>query len=236
LTGAVIDPRELGVPYPRVPEPSRFTIDDSLVLRVHNADAEIIRGPNIGPPPRNDALRDAFDAEVALKVGDKITTDHIMPAGPRLKYRSNVEAYSQFVFEGVDATFPRRAKEAVARGKFNVVVAGESYGQGSSREHAALCPMYLGVKAVLARSFERIHAANLVNFGIMPLELEAGDYEKINQGDVIEFRNLGGGLAPGKPLALVNKTGGYRMDVRHHLTARQIGIVQAGGLLNLPNR
>jgi aconitate hydratase len=235
LTGAVIDPRDLGIPYPHIPEPNHFTVDDSLIIHIRNAEAEIVRGPNIGPPPRNAALPDGFDAEVTLKVGDKITTDHIMPAGQRLKYRSNVEAYSQFVFEGVDPTFSQRAKEAVAGGKFSIVVAGESYGQGSSREHAALCPMYLGVKAVLARSFERIHAANLVNFGILPLILEIEDYQKINQGDILRFQNLGRDLAPGKPLTLVNKTGGYDISVRHSLTARQIGIARAGGLLNKKN-
>jgi aconitate hydratase len=158
-----------------------------------------------------------------------------MPAGQRLKYRSNVEAYSQFVFEGVDPTFSRRAKEIAAGGKYNVVVAGESYGQGSSREHAALCPMYLGVKAVIARSFERIHAANLVNFGILPLVLEADSYERINQGDVLGFRNLSRDLVPGKPLTIVNKTGGFSLEVSHNLTARQAGIVKAGGLLNQKN-
>ena len=235
LTGVVIDPRDLGIPYPHIPEPNHFTVDDSLIIHIRNAEAEIVRGPNIGPPPRNAALPDGFDAEVTLKVGDKITTDHIMPAGQRLKYRSNVEAYSQFVFEGVDPTFSQRAKEAVAGGKLSIVVAGESYGQGSSREHAALCPMYLGVKAVLARSFERIHAANLVNFGILPLILEIDDYQKIHQGDILRFQNLGRDLAPGKPLTLVNKTGGYNISVRHSLTARQIGIAKAGGLLNQKN-
>jgi aconitate hydratase len=236
LSGALMDPRDLGIPYPRITEPSHFTIDDSLILHSRNANAQIVRGPNIGPPPQNVALPNGFDAEVTLKVGDKITTDHIMPAGQRLKYRSNVDAYSQFVFEGVDPTFSRRAKEAVAGGKFSVVVAGESYGQGSSREHAALCPMYLGVKAVLARSFERIHAANLVNFGILPLILETDDYRKINQGDILGFQNLNRDLAPGRPLTLVNKTGGYSIDVGHNLTARQVDIVKAGGLLNQKNR
>jgi aconitate hydratase len=236
LTGTLMDPRDLGVPYPCVAEPSHFTVDDSLIFHSRNPAAEIIRGPNIGPPPQNTALPDGFDAEVTLKVGDKITTDHIMPAGQRLKYRSNVAAYSQFVFEGVDPTFSRRAKEAVAGGRFSVVVAGESYGQGSSREHAALCPMYLGVKAVLARSFERIHAANLVNFGILPLILKTDDYRKINQGDILGFHNLKRDLEPGKMLRLVNKTSGNSIDVSHNLSARQVDIVKAGGLLNRKNR
>jgi aconitate hydratase len=232
LTGRIADPRDLGISYPVIPEPTQFKVDDGMIIHIRNAETEILRGPNIGAPPRNTALPGEFDAEVAIKVGDKITTDHIMPAGQRLKYRSNVEAYAQYVFEGVDPTFSQRAKANAAGGKYNVIVAGESYGQGSSREHAALCPMYLGVKAVLARSFERIHAANLVNFGIIPFILKASDYEKITQGDILNFRNLNQDLAQGKLLTLVNKTGGYSMEASHQLTSRQIDIIKAGGLLN----
>jgi len=231
--GEIVDPRDAGIPYPRVAVPATFTIDDDLISRVHNPDAEIIRGPNVGEPPINAPLPDELEADVALKVGDKITTDHIMPAGPRLKYRSNVEAYSQFVFEGVDATFAARAKENAAQGLYNVVVAGESYGQGSSREHAALCPMYLGVKAVLAKSFERIHAANLVNFGILPLTFrDAADYEKLEAGDRLRLQNLRGRLQPGKPLTIKNATKGYALEVDHNLSERQLAIVKAGGQLN----
>ncbi|MEE9457682.1 MAG: aconitate hydratase, partial [bacterium] len=231
--GEFLDPRDAGIPYPRVAVPATFTIDDDLTSHVHDADAEIVRGPNIGEPPTNVPLPDKLEAEVTLKVGDKITTDHIMPAGPRLKYRSNVEAYSQFVFEDVDATFAARAKENAARGLHNVVVAGESYGQGSSREHAALCPMYLGVKAVLAKSFERIHAANLVNFGILPLTFrDAGDYEKLEAGDRLKLENLHQKLRSEKPLTVKNETKGYSLEAAHELSERQIAIVKAGGLLN----
>jgi aconitate hydratase len=231
--GEFLDPRDAGIPFPRVAVPATFTIDDDLISRVHDPDAEIVRGPNIGEPPTNVPLPDELEAEVTLKVGDKITTDHIMPAGPRLKYRSNVEAYSQFVFEGVDATFAARAKENAARGLHNVVVAGESYGQGSSREHAALCPMYLGVKAVLAKSFERIHAANLVNFGILPLTFrDAGDYEQLDAGDRLKLENLHQELRSEKPLTVKNETKGYSLEVTHNLSERQIAIVKAGGLLN----
>jgi aconitate hydratase len=220
-------------PYPRVEVPAAFTIDDDLISHVHDADAEIVRGPNIGEPPANVPLPDELGAEVTLKVGDKITTDHIMPAGPRLKYRSNVETYSRFVFEGVDESFAARAKENAARGLHNFVVAGESYGQGSSREHAALCPMYLGVKAVLAKSFERIHAANLVNFGILPLTFrDAEDYEKVEAGDGLRVENLGSELRAGKPLTIINETKGYALEATHDLSERQIAIVKAGGLLN----
>jgi aconitate hydratase len=231
--GEFLDPRDAGIPFPRVAVPTTFTIDDDLISRVHDPDAEIVRGPNIGEPPTNVPLPDELEAEVTLKVGDKITTDHIMPAGPRLKYRSNVEAYSQFVFEGVDATFAARAKENAAQGLHNVVVAGESYGQGSSREHAALCPMYLGVKAVLAKSFERIHAANLVNFGILPLTFrDAGDYEQLDAGDRLKLENLHQELRSEKPLTVKNETKGYSLEVTHNLSERQIAIVKAGGLLN----
>ena len=231
--GELVDPRDAGIPYPRVAVPDEFTVDDGLVSHVHNPDAEVVRGPNIGEPPANAALPDELEADVTLKVGDKITTDHIMPAGPRLKYRSNVEAYSQFVFEGVDATFAARAKENAAQGLYNVVVAGESYGQGSSREHAALCPMYLGVKAVLAKSFERIHAANLVNFGILPLTFrDAADHEKLEAGDRLRLQNLRARLQPGKPLTIKNATKGYALEVDHNLSERQLAIIKAGGQLN----
>ncbi len=231
--GEFLDPRDAGIPYPRVAVPATFTVDDDLISHVHDPDAEIVRGPNIGEPPTNVPLPDELEAEVTLKVGDKITTDHIMPAGPRLKYRSNVEAYSQFVFEGVDATFAARAKENAAQGLHNVVVAGESYGQGSSREHAALCPMYLGVKTVLAKSFERIHAANLVNFGILPLTFrDAGDYEKLEAGDRLKLENLHQKLRSEKRLTVKNETKGYSLEAAHNLSERQIAIVKAGGLLN----
>ena len=231
--GELIDPRDAGIPYPRVAVPDKFTVDDNLVRHERNAAAEIVRGPNIGEPPANDPLPDTFEAEVTLKVGDKITTDHIMPAGARLKYRSNVATYSRFVFEGVDETFCTRAEENVAQGTYNVVVAGESYGQGSSREHAALCPMYLGVKAVVAQSFERIHAANLVNFGILPLTFrDPKDYDKIEAGDRLRFENLGRELAAGKPLTIVDETRKYSFQVDHALSERQVAIVKAGGLLN----
>jgi aconitate hydratase len=233
LRGELVDPRDAGIPFPDVAVPERFTVDDTLVRHVHNPDAEIVRGPNIGQPPTNEPLPDDFSAEVALKVDDKITTDHIMPAGPRLKYRSNVGVYSRFVFEGVDETFAERAKANADRGTFNVVVAGESYGQGSSREHAALCPMYLGVKAVVARSFERIHSANLVNFGILPLTFrDPADYEKVAPGDKLKFAKLGEALRPGAPLTVTNERDGYTFEVEHNLSERQLAIIKAGGLLN----
>ncbi len=150
-------------------------------------------------------------------MGDNITTDHIMPAGARLKYRSNVPKYAEYVFEPVDPDFPSRSLEAKARGEHTVIVAGESYGQGSSREHAALCPMYLGVKAVVAKSIERIHAANLVNFGILPLTFaDPGDYDAIQQGDEVELPDVAARVERGEPLTLVDKTKGTdcRLEAR----------------------
>ncbi|RKZ28057.1 aconitate hydratase, partial [bacterium] len=170
---------------------------------------------------------------VTIYVGDKITTDHIMPAGPRLKYRSNTEKYSSFVFEPVDETFSARAAQNRDAGKHNFIVGGLSYGQGSSREHAALCPMFLGVKAVIAKSLERIHSANLVNFGILPLMFaEEADYDKLEKGDELEIPNVREKLEKNEPLVVKNKTKGFDIAVEHALSERQREIILAGGTLN----
>ena len=175
--------------------PERFLIDDSMILAPappeQAAEVEIVRGPNIGEPPRNAPLPERLDGVVPIKVGDKITTDHIMPAGARLKYRSNVRQYAEFVFEGVDPTSPRGRRRSATR-QAQHHRGGSSYGQGSSREHAALCPMYLGVKAVVAKTIERIHMANLINFGIVPLVFESdADYDRIDQGDAWRWTTSG---------------------------------------------
>lgn len=235
LTGEFTDPRKLGVEYPRVNLPERYLVDDGMFIFPKGAlrETKIMRGPNIGEPPRNERLPEKLSGEAMLKVGDKITTDHIMPAGPRLKYRSNVQKYATFVFENVDSTFPDRCMKSKGTGRHNFIVAGESYGQGSSREHAALCPMYLGVKAVLAKSFERIHAANLVNFGIIPLTFEnPADYDVINQGDELEIADVRDLVAKGGTINLSDKTTGKTIACRAELSERQRGMVLAGGLLN----
>jgi aconitate hydratase len=236
--GRVVDP--LAVPDlkpPQVRMPRQFPVDDSQFVRppADGKGVKVIRGPNIGEPPRNTPLPEAIEGVAALKVGDKITTDHIMPAGVRLKYRSNIPAYAQYVFEGVDSGFAKRAAEMRDAGRHVVIVAGESYGQGSSREHAAICPMFLGVKTVVARSVERIHMANLVNFGILPLRFErAADYDRIHQGDALRIPNLRGALDSGQTrLTLVNTTRPAEVPVIADLTERQRKIVLAGGLLNL---
>ena len=169
---------------------------------------------------------------VTLKVGDKITTDHIMPAGARLKYRSNIAKYAEFVFEGVDPTFSRRSLENKAKGVHNVIVGGLSYGQGSSREHAAICPSFLGVRAVITKSFERIHSANLINFGIVPfLFANEADCDKIAQGDEVEIPNVREAIRKGTKLKARNVSKGFDFDVTHSLTGRQVDIILAGGRL-----
>jgi aconitate hydratase len=217
-----------------VAEPTEFAIDDSMFIfpTTELKDTGVFRGPNIGEPPANEPMSESLKGVGALKVGDKITTDHIMPAGVRLKYRSNVPKYAQYVFEHVDPTFPARCLENRAKGVHNVIIAGDSYGQGSSREHAAMCPMYLGVKAVLAKSFERIHAANLVNFGILPLLFaNPADYDRIEAGKNLSAPAWRQALEQGKPI-LLQVEGQAPVECTYALSERQRRILLAGGLLN----
>jgi len=196
---------------------------------------EVYKGPNIVPPEPSEPLPQEIRGEVTIKVGDKITTDHIMPAGQRLKYRSNVPKYAEFVFESVDSTFSSRALANKEKGIHNVIVGGESYGQGSSREHAALCPMYLGVKAVVAKSIERIHRGNLVNFGIVPLYFEnPDDYDKIDQGDEVTIPDVRKALIEntGK-LVIRNESKGIEIPLTFNLSDRERKIVLLGGMLNV---
>jgi aconitate hydratase len=234
ITGKFVDPRKVGIEYPKVNMPSEFLVDDSMFIFPKDADksVEIVRGPNIGTPPVNDEMPENIRGLVGIKVGDKITTDHIMPAGARLKYRSNVPKYSEYVFEPIDPSFPKRAMEAKKNGLHTIVIAGESYGQGSSREHAALCPMYLGVKAIIAKSIERIHAANLVNFGIIPLYFkDIADYNRIAQGDKVDILNIKAKLQNNESVILVNKTNGVKIELTYTLSQRQKNILYEGGLL-----
>ncbi|HDQ03945.1 MAG TPA: aconitate hydratase, partial [Deltaproteobacteria bacterium] len=236
LTGKFIDPRELKNPYPQVKIPKTFLVDDSLIEHPKKSGkaVKIYRGPNIGEPPVNSPLPENIEAEVSIKVGDKITTDHIIPAGARMKYRSNIPKYSKFVFENLDATFATRASRIKESGRQNIIVAGLSYGQGSSREHAAICPMYLGVRAVIAKSFERIHAANLVNFGILPLTfcIET-DYDQIEQGDQLIIAGIRGIISSGGDILIQNKAKATSFYTSCALSARQRKIILAGGALNL---
>jgi aconitate hydratase len=230
VAGVLVDPRELGA-FPELKLPEKYLLDDSSIIApaADPTKVEVRRGPNIAPlavvPPMADDIR----AQVLLKVGDNITTDHIMPAGARvLPYRSNIPKMSQFVFEGVDPTFPARAKEA----KVGFIVGGMNYGQGSSREHAGLAPAYLGVKAVFATAFARIHRANLVNFGILPLVIQPVDYAKIRQGDVLFIKGAPAQVKAGTEILVTNETQGYDLVAAHNLSAREVEIVVAGGLLN----
>ncbi len=234
MEGKFTDPRTIGMEYPSVGMPDNFLIDDSMFIFPQDAppNPEVYRGPNIGNPPSNDKMLDSIIGDIMLKVGDNITTDHIMPAGARLKYRSNVPKYSEFVFEPVDTTFPARSMENKEKGRHNIIMAGKSYGQGSSREHAALCPMYLGVKAVIAKSVERIHAANLVNFGIVSLAFKnMEDYDRIDQGDEIEMLNIKQKIMNDEPVILINKTKGTEFELTYDLSQRQKDILAEGGLL-----
>jgi len=236
LTGEFTDPRDLekkGIKYPNVKMPMKFIIDDSMFIFPKDAKkTEIYRGPNIGDPPEAEPLKDTIKGDVTIKVEDKITTDHIIPAGSKMKYRSNVPKYSEFLFEVVDPTFHDRAKQLKERGRDNIIVAGLSYGQGSSREHAALCPMYMGVKAVIAKSIERIHNANLINFGILPLNFKnEKDYDTIDQGDELEIPNIKSILKDGKNLIVKNKTKGTEFEVTYNLSDRQKNVLLAGGTL-----
>jgi len=235
ITGKMTDPRTAGITYPKVSMPTKFLVDDSMFIFPKDADrnVEVVRGPNIGTPPVNDTMPDSIRGNVGIKVGDKITTDHIMPAGARLKYRSNVPKYSEYVFELIDPAFPKRAMEAKKKGLHTVIVAGESYGQGSSREHAALCPMYLGVKAIIAKSVERIHAANLVNFGIISLSFKnMADYDRIEQGDEIEIPDIKEKLQKNEPVILFDKTKNLKIELGYNLSQRQKDILYEGGLLS----
>ncbi|OPY90820.1 MAG: Homoaconitase large subunit [Syntrophaceae bacterium PtaU1.Bin231] len=235
LAGKLTDPRKFGIAYPKFEEPEQYVIDDGMFLipKPEMRNTPILRGPNIGEPPRSEKMPQSLKGEAAIKVGDKITTDHITPAGSRLKYRSNVPKYSEFVFENVDATFFKRAMENKKKGIHNIIVAGESYGQGSSREHAAMCPMYLGVKAVVAKSFERIHTANLINFGILPLVFKnPADYDKIEKGDKLSSDNWRDAVIGGKPVVLSNERTGEKIECAYSLSETQREMILAGGLLN----
>ncbi len=240
ITGEFTDPLTYTeMEYPAVTMPKRFDIDDSMFIfpEVDASDIEIARGPNIGAPPVNEGLTTSLKGVATIKVGEKITTDHIMPAGARLKYRSNVPKYSTFVFEPVDPDFHIRAAANRDAGIHNIIVAGDSYGQGSSREHAALCPMYLGVKVVIATSIERIHMANLFNFGIVPFMFaDTADYGKIEQGDELEIADLPTAIREASThdgiVMLKNLTKNIDIPLSADFSERQIGLLLAGGLLN----
>lgn len=234
LTGYLTDPRDLGE-APTVEMPEHFTINDNMIEPPASpeeaASIEVLRGPNIKPFPKTEPLPESITAKAVLKVGDNITTDHIMPAGAKiLPYRSNIPHLSQFCFDVCDESFPERIK---AEGK-GIIIGGANYGQGSSREHAALVPLYLGVKAVITKSFARIHVANLVNAGILPFTFaNEADYDRIDQMDQLELADIRTAMENNTPVVLKNLTKNeeYPLDASH-LSARQRAMLLCGGLLD----
>ena len=236
IVGKMTDPRSLGE-VPQIRMPRRALVDDGMIIPPadEGSAVEVIRGPNIRPCPINTALPESIRGEVLLKVGDNITTDHIMPAGAKiLPLRSNIPEISKHVFAGIDPSFSQRAQDKGG----GIIVGGGNYGQGSSREHAALAPMYLGVKAVIARAFARIHKANLVNFGILPLTfVREEDYDDLEQGDVLEIPELREALTLRRnQVAVRNLTRERTLAAAIELTPREADIILAGGLLNHTRR
>jgi aconitate hydratase len=231
VAGVITDPRKLGAP-PQIQEPAEYVLytQDFLPPASNGQQVEIFTGPNIIPPPPVQPLGASLRGRVLLKLGDNISTDHILPGGNDvLPLRSNIPAISEYTFRYVDHTFPKRAKEA--GGGF--VVGGENWGQGSSREHAAIAPMFLGVKAILAKSYARIHESNLVNFGIVPLRfLKGADYDSVEQGDELEMPDLRAALSAGQPAVVRNRTKKVEYKLAPKLSPRQVEMLLSGGLAN----
>ncbi|HYZ93500.1 MAG TPA: aconitate hydratase [Actinomycetota bacterium] len=237
LTGRITDPRDLdGMEYPKVSAPTKRAVNtDMLVAPLPPEEARnvvLIKGPNIVSLPELDPLPDALEIPVLLKVGDNVSTDEIMPAGQRvLPFRSNVPAIAEFVYTQIDETYPARAKEAAAG---HCVVGGSNYGQGSSREHAAIAPRYLGLRVVVAKDYARIHWQNLPNFGVLPLSFaDVADYDRVEQGDVLVFDGLRRAIASGDRVVVRNTTKGGELVLRHDLSDRQVEMILDGGLINV---
>ncbi len=249
LTGKITDPRDLpklfGIKYPKIELPTEFTIDDNMIeeplTEEQAAKVEVLRGPTIVVPQMPPPLPPKLEGQVLIKCSDEITTDHITPAGPFLKLRSNVPEYAKVVFncfnEQGKPTFAKRALELKEKAIAGIIVAGQSYGQGSSREHAALCPMYLGVRAVIAKSIERIHKANLINFCIVPIEFaEPADYDKVKPDDQLQIDNLLEAIKGGDEVKISDRTGSFELVGKLILSAREREILLSAGLLNYIRR
>jgi len=235
LTGVITDPRTLKMNYPKFNEPEEITLNTGMLLSPGKNGKNVIleKGPNIKPLPEFDELPEKISGPVLLKVGDDISTDEIMPAGAKvLPYRSNIPEISKFTFSQVDETYYDRAIKFQDKGSF--IIAGENYGQGSSREHAALAPRFLGVKAVIAKSFARIHWQNLVNFGIVPLTFSnPEDYKEFEQDDEVEIKNIKSNLEKEEEIFLENKKNGKPIKVTHSLSKRQVEMILKGSLINV---
>lgn len=234
LKGEIVDPRYSGINIEKFREPSHYFINDNMIIKpqkdIH--DIQVIKGPNIKEVPVKDSISNTIESEVLLKLEDNITTDDIMPAGSTiLPLRSNIPAISEYVFHTIDNTFSARAKEAKEKGG-GIIVGGENYGQGSSREHAAIAPMFLGIQAVIAKSFARIHRSNLINFGIIPLLFKnAGDFEKIEQGDILIIQNIKQSITGNQQYAVQDLTKNFYFELESNLNEREKEIILSGGLL-----
>jgi aconitate hydratase len=235
LTGVITDPRTLGMAYPRFKEPEITRLNTAMLFAPTSQDVpyELEKGPNIKPLPILEPLPEQLEGLVLLKLADNISTDEIMPAGAKaLPFRSNIPELSKLTFSQIDETYYARAMICQQQGSF--VVGGSNYGQGSSREHAALAPRYLGLKAVLAKSFARIHLQNLSNFGILPLTfVDPGDWEKIAQGDVLSILDVRNSIRSSNRLRVINLTKNEAYETQHSMTPRQVDMVIAGSLINL---
>jgi aconitate hydratase len=234
LKGEIVDPRDSGLHIKTSREPSHYTINDNLLIKPQEdtRNMTVIKGPNIKEVPVKAPLGEKIEAEVLLMLGDNITTDDIMPAGSTiLPLRSNIHAISEFVFSNIDKTFSKRAIEARAKGG-GIIIGGENYGQGSSREHAALAPMYLGIHAVIALTFARIHRSNLINFGIFPLLFKIKeDYKKVEKGDRLLIEDINTELTGNQLYTVQNLTKNYSFNVSSNLNDREKEIILSGGLL-----
>ena len=234
LMGVITDPRTLKITYPRLKEPTKIIINTAMLLAPENINAsvELVKGPNIQPLPEFSALPTHIESPVLIKVGDDISTDAILPAGAKiLPFRSNIPGISQFVFDQIDPTYPKRALEYQKTG--SIILGGENYGQGSSREHAAIAPRYLGVAAVLTKSFARIHRQNLINFGILPLIFnDPADYDDIEQNDVLVLDDIREAIQKKPSVTVKNKTKNKSYTLRHTLSPRELNVLLAGGLIN----
>jgi aconitate hydratase len=234
LKGEIVDPRAAGILMKKFKEPTTYLINRNFLIppRADTSDVKVIKGPNIKEVPVKGSLTDRIEAELLLKLGDNVTTDDIMPAGSKvLPFRSNIPAISNFVFSAVDATFSARALAAKEKGG-GIIVGGENYGQGSSREHAAIAPMFLGIQAVIAKSFARIHRSNLINFGILPLLFEnSADHEKIEKGDLLNIRDILKNIVGSQTYKVENATKGYTFTATSTLNNREKNVVLKGGLL-----
>jgi aconitate hydratase len=235
LTGVITDPRTLEMPYPQYTEPEKIALSAASLVPPSDEgeEIELAKGPNIEPMPSFDPLPDRLEGPVLLKLGDDVSTDEILPAGAKaLPFRSNIPAISEFAFSGIDGTYHERAMQFQKQGSF--LVGGENYGQGSSREHAAIAPRFLGLRVVLAKSFARIYLQNLINFGILPLQfVNPSDWEKLHQDDVLAIEGAREALQAGQRVQIRNRTRNQSCAAEHSLNAQQIEIVLAGSLINI---